>query len=64
MQNQGSEIMKIAPCYNCVDREVGCHSNCNQYQRYKNRNIKKRTEGREFAGYLFDAISRMKGVRI
>ena len=55
--------MKIAPCYNCQDRKVGCHSNCNQYQRYKNRNIKKRTEEREFAGYLSDAISRMKGVK-
>ncbi len=32
-----------APCYNCKEREVGCHSFCEKYIKYDNEN-KKRIE--------------------
>lgn len=25
-----------APCLNCSDREVGCHSTCERYKQFKN----------------------------
>lgn len=26
-----------SPCYNCADRKVGCHSECDLYSDYKKR---------------------------
>ena len=25
-----------SPCLNCIDREVGCHSRCERYSRFRN----------------------------
>ena len=27
--------MKTNGCYNCINRKVGCHSECKEYQQYK-----------------------------
>lgn len=32
----------IAPCKNCTDRVVGCHSVCNEYLEYEQERIKQK----------------------
>lgn len=27
--------MSYAPCINCCDREVGCHSKCDKYKKFR-----------------------------
>lgn len=29
------KMIKIAPCKDCEDRELGCHSKCEKYIEYK-----------------------------
>ena len=34
--NIGIRINKaISPCYGCLDREIGCHSDCLRYKAYQ-----------------------------
>ena len=33
-----------APCFNCQDRQVGCHSNCQSYLDYQAKNSAIRTK--------------------
>ncbi len=35
--------MKKSPCYKCPDRHAGCHSECERYKEYHEKN-KKRLE--------------------
>lgn len=65
IRNKGSEDMnKKTPCYNCTDRKLYCHSQCNKYQEYKDKLPKNRAGERDYTDYLSDAIQKMKGVRI
>ena len=36
-----------APCYNCKDRELGCHSSCNKYSEYRSLTEKARDKQKE-----------------
>lgn len=48
------------PCLNCIIRQVGCHSKCDRYKKYRSY-FKKDKSDKEYRCYLFDAIRRMKG---
>ena len=39
-------MKKISNCYNCKERHLGCHSNCQSYKEYKLylENIKERKQ--------------------
>lgn len=37
----------ISPCYRCIDREIGCHSNCMKYAKFKQDAIKANEEDRK-----------------
>lgn len=55
------------PCYDCPDREIGCHSDCDKYLCYKEKLKEKKAfleVDRAFGDYLYHAIKRMKGVRV
>lgn len=54
------------PCYDCPDREIGCHNKCSEYRGYKERLEEKRAfikTDKDFGDYLYHAVKRMKGVR-
>lgn len=36
-------------CYNCTKRELGCHSKCEDYISYKNKNDELREKYRDFS---------------
>ena len=49
--------MEKNPCYKCKDRNVGCHSNCEKYQKWKKKSNKardNRKKNREYEAYLSD----------
>lgn len=47
-------------CYNCEDRCVGCHGDCDRYKAYR-ANLKKHNEANaEYYDYLRPAMKRMK----
>lgn len=51
----------IAPCYNCTDREMGCHSKCEKYKEYLVQNEARREarqKTREDNGYFSEAKAR------
>lgn len=57
--------MNKAPCMNCKDRHILCHSRCKKYLEFKKRMDKiseKRMEEHNYNCYLHLAISRMRGV--
>ncbi|WP_158220073.1 hypothetical protein [Tissierella sp. P1] len=52
------------PCYDCPDREIGCHSDCDKYLCYKEKLKEKKAfleVDRAFGDYLYHATKRMKG---
>jgi len=56
--------MNNAPCLNCKDRHILCHSSCTKYLSFKEKRNKiseKRAEEFDYNCYLNHAISRMKG---
>jgi hypothetical protein len=49
------------PCYKCTDRQVGCHSKCEKYKKWKKESNKKRDAkfiDREYESYISDTIKR------
>lgn len=50
-----------APCKDCVKREIGCHSNCNKYKKWKSKQKSRDKEEVEYVGYLEGTMKRMKG---
>lgn len=51
----------IPPCYNCTDREMGCHSKCEKYKGYSVQNEalrEARQKTREDNGYFSEAKER------
>lgn len=51
-----------SPCFRCTNRQLGCHSKCEQYKNFKEI-FRKMTKEREIDRYISSAIARMKGVR-
>lgn len=54
-------MIKIAPCKDCPDREVGCHSKCARYLSWKEQNeAAKRAKALEYDAdsYMFESIKR------
>lgn len=54
------------PCYDCPDREIGCHSKCIYYEIYKEKSKKKKAfleVDKAFGDYVYHAVKRIKGVR-
>lgn len=54
----------IAPCMNCTKRELNCHSNCEEYQKFKKEraeiNVVKIAES-QYMNYLENTKKRMRG---
>ena len=53
--------MKNAPCYNCQNRQIGCHNKCQNYLDYQAENNAvrdKRREEQEKAHMLSDCFSK------
>lgn len=44
-----------APCYNCPDRAVGCHGDCEKYRAFGLANKDRKAKGSE--GDVYDCIS-------
>lgn len=34
-QTRNTPYQAATPCQNCIDRSLGCHGNCSDYQDYK-----------------------------
>lgn len=55
------------PCYDCLNREIGCHDRCSKYQTFKEKLEKKKAfleTDKAFGDYVYHAVKRMKGVRV
>ena len=55
------------PCWNCKEREMYCHSDCDKYLEHKEILEKKKTfleVDKIFGNYVYHAVKRMKGVRV
>ena len=54
-----------APCLNCEDRTITCHSECEKYKDYTKQLAAYKEKEREklLDGYIFDAINQMKTSR-
>lgn len=37
---------QYSPCFNCADREPGCHGKCDRYREYEKQNTELRERGR------------------
>ena len=51
------------PCYKCPDRSLGCHSRCEKYKAYneKQEQIKRSHDGdRRYMEYKIERYNRMK----
>ena len=51
------------PCYNCPDRHIGCHAQCERYKAYtaEYQKQKRQQEGdREFRDYTRERCERMR----
>lgn len=51
-----------SPCYNCKDRRLYCHGQCEDYKKYKS-TIKRLKEDREYPNYFNDKLRRFGGAR-
>lgn len=54
-------MIETAPCKDCPDREVGCHSKCSRYLNWKEQNeATKRAKAleREANSYMYENIKR------
>lgn len=55
--------MKIAPCKDCIDRTLGCHSNCTRYREWKADKDRARENERRYSAeraYIAESIQRKK----
>ena len=54
-----------APCLNCEDRTITCHSECEKYKDYIKQlaAYKEKEKANLLDGYIFDAINQMKTSR-
>ena len=54
-----------APCLNCEDRTITCHSECEKYKDYTKQlaAYKEKEKANLLDGYIFDAINQMKTSR-
>ena len=57
--------MIYAPCKDCKDRFLGCHSKCDKYKDYKKRSeelndMKNKSENISMRGYINDMSIRRK----
>lgn len=53
--------MVSAPCKDCKDREVGCHSKCNRYLKFKEElKVIKEKEREDFMIYEYYSYSRAR----
>lgn len=55
-------MVKKTPCYNCTDRKLYCHSQCNKYQEHKNK-LKSNKNDREYNDYLSDLLQKIGGAK-
>lgn len=56
-------MLNKCPCLNCCVRHSGCHSECNAYLDFddKNKQLReKRMEYINYCGYIADSITRAK----
>ena len=56
-----------APCKNCPDREIGCHSRCNKYLEFRKKRdeaLDKKRKEADVAGAVADGFYRMTKKRI
>ena len=54
------------PCKNCPDRYLGCHSNCDNYKKFKEEiaeRKRKQQRGREYFNYLIDKTGSRKNTK-
>lgn len=59
-------MIETAPCKDCPDREVGCHSKCARYLSWKEQNeATKRVKAleREANSYMYDSIKKVRKKR-
>lgn len=57
-----------APCKDCIEREMGCHSKCERYARFKENDAKRKSRSQQIAkaaiqGFVVDSIERVKRQR-
>lgn len=57
-----------APCKGCIERQMGCHSKCDRYARFKENDAKCKNINQQIAragiqGFVVDSIERVKKQR-
>lgn len=53
--------MNMTPCYQCCDRQLGCHGNCQKYIDFrikKDEAIRVRRAENDVTGFLVDQVTK------
>lgn len=55
--------MIVAPCKDCKDRVLGCHSKCEKYIAFKKEMAKEKEDKRIYFENYYNTIQKRKNVR-
>lgn len=55
------KVVEVVPCYHCADRYIGCHSECDKYNEWKeNRKVDKYIQNKYRENMINDYLKRKK----
>lgn len=54
------KVEVVRPCYKCEKREIGCHSNCEEYLRYQSLNEYAKKEKKKYYDSLYHFTTRVE----